>query len=377
MDPLRTWAIFRKELIQIRRDPSSLVQIVLLPVVLLLLYGYALTFDINHVPIAVFNREGSPAAEEFINRFAGSPYFEILRRVGSYGEISTLIDDGRIRAAIVLPDDFSRRLRSDRTATVQAIVDGTDANTANIVIGYIQAVSADYNQRVMVRRLNAKGLTGMAIPVRAEPRVWFNEDLESRNFIVPGLIVVIMTLVGALLTALSVVREVERGSMEGLMATPLKRTELIIGKLGPYFMIGMLDLALAMAMGQFLFHVPLRGSPVLQIGLSALFLLVMLGQGLLISVSASSQLEANQLAMLTTFLPAFLLSGFVFAIRQMPWWLRAASHIVPAKYFVTISKGIYLKGIGLEILWPEALVLAGSAAFFLVAATRRFKKKMT
>jgi ABC-2 type transport system permease protein len=376
LDPVRTWAVFRKEMIQIRRDPSSLIQVILLPVMLLLLYGYALTFDIRDVPVAVYDREQSRISQGFINEFDGSPYFSVRHRVTGYKEIERLINDRLVRAAIVLPYDFSRSLRSGRTAQVQAIVDGTDANTANIVVGYIQGVSSAYNERLVVERLNRRGLGRLALPVQSEPRIWFNEDLESRNYIVPGLIVIIMTLVGALLTSLSVVREAERGSMEGLVATPLKKPELILGKLLPYFLIGMFDLAVAMSMGQFLFGVPLRGSPVLLVALSALFLIVMLGQGLLISVSATNQLMANQMAMLTTFLPAFLLSGFVFAIKQMPWWLQLISYIVPARYFVTISKGIYLKGIGLEILWPDALILVVFATFFLMAADRKFVKKI-
>ncbi len=198
----------------------------------------------------------------------------------------------------------------------------------------------------------------------SQTRFWFNEDLESRNYIVPGLIAVIMTMVGALLTALTVVRELERGSMEGLMATPLRKTELLLGKIGPYFLIGMFDMAVVMAMGKFLFQVPFRGNPLLFIGLSAIFLIATLGQGLLISVTSENQLQAFQMAMLTTFLPAFLLSGFVFSIYLMPLPLQIASYIVPARYLVTISKGIYLKGMGMEYLWPSALMLAGVRHFF-------------
>ena len=210
----------------------------------------------------------------------------------------------------------------------------------------------------------------------AQMRFWFNEDLESRNYIVPGLIALIMTVVGALLTSLTVVRELEQGSMEGLLATPLKKTELLLGKLGPYFFIGMLDMGIVMAMGKFLFQVPLRGSPLLLIGLSALFLIATLGQGLLISVSAESQLQAFQMAILTTFLPSFLLSGFVFAIYLMPLPLRIVSYIVPARYLVTISKGIYLKGLGLGVLWPSALMLTGAASLFVLLAIRKFVKKI-
>jgi ABC-2 type transport system permease protein len=376
IDLVRVWAVFRKETIHVRRDPASLIQIILMPVMLLLLYGYALTFDIKHVPTAVLDREGSQVSRDFVRRFEASRYFSLRYFVSGYPEIERLIDTRTVRLALVIPHDFSRTIKSGRTARVQAIVDGTDANTANIVLGYVQGVAAAYGQGLVVDRLRLRGLARQEMPVRSEPRVWFNEDLESRNYIVPGLIVVIMTMVGALLTALCVVREAERGSMEGLMATPLKKPELILGKLGPYFIIGMVDLAIAVLMGQFLFQVPLRGSVALLIATSALFLIVMLGQGLLISVAATNQLIANQMAMLTTFLPSFLLSGFVFAIKQMPWWLQAASYLVPARYFVTISKGIYLKGVGLAVLWPDVVVLIGFAALFLIAADRKFVKKI-
>jgi ABC-2 type transport system permease protein len=255
-------------------------------------------------------------------------------------------------------------------------VDGTDSNTANIVLGYIEAVTTAYNQKLLEQRFIAKGPGRLQMPVNAQTRFWFNEELESRNYIVPGLIAVIMTVVGSLLTALTVVRELERGSMEGLLATPIKRTELLLGKLGPYFLIGMFDMAVVMAMGKFLFQVPLRGSPLLLIGLAALFLIATLGQGLLISVASENQLQAFQMAMLTSFLPSFLLSGFVFSIYLMPLPLQIASYIVPARYLVTISKGIYLKGLGLDYLWPQALMLAGAATFFVVMPIRRFVKKI-
>lgn len=376
MQPRRVLAVFRKELIQIRRDPRSLIQIVLMPVMLLLLYGYALTFDIKHVPTAVLDHGRSQASREFINRFMGSPYFSLSHYVDSFAEAERLIDHGQARLVLVLPHDFGRMLASEQAAKAQAIIDGSDANTANVILGYVQAVTSDFNQKIMLERLERKGQTTLKPPVRIEPRVWFNEDMESRNFIVPGLIVVIMTMVGSTLTALSVVREAERGSMEGLMASPLKRAELILGKVGPYFIIGMVDMAIAMGMGQFLFEVPMRGSWLLMVGMSALYLLVMLGQGLLISVASTNQVQANQIAMLTSFLPAFLLSGFMFDIRQMPLALQVISYAVPARYFVTTVKDVYLKGLGLETLWPQALILLGFACLFLLAAVRRFSKKV-
>jgi ABC-2 type transport system permease protein len=376
MDPVRTWAVFRKEVTHIRRDPASFIQAILIPIVLLLLNGFALNFDLKHVPLAIYDREQSQFSENFIQEFKGTRYFRLRHFVRSYEEIARLINDREVKLALVLPQDFSTALKSERTAHIQAIVDGTNANTANLIIGYLQAISSAYSQRLTVERLNLKGLTRLELPIKSEARIWYNEDLESRNFIVPGLIAIIMTMVGALLTALCIIREKERGSMEGLMGTPLKKSELILGKLGPYFVIGMLDMFIAMAMGQFLFAVPLRGSVLLFVGLAAIFMVVVLGQGLLISVIARSQLEAYQLAMLTTFLPAFLLSGAIFAVHRMPVALQIVSYIVPATYLVTISKGIYLKGIGLEILWPDALALVAFAAFFLLAAGRKYVKKI-
>lgn len=372
----RTWAVFRKELLHVRRDYQSLIQIILLPVMLLILYGYALTFDINHVPTAVYDREMSRVSQDFLQQFRGSRYFDLDYTVSGYPEINRLMDAREIRLALVLPQDFSRIIKSGKTVQVQAIIDGTDANTANIVRGYVQGVAATYNQQLMAQRLNSKGIEEVKTPVVAKTRFWFNEELESKNFIIPGLIVIIMTMVGALLTALTIVREVERGSMESLLATPLRKTELILGKLGPYFLIGLVDLAIAVAMGEFLFQVPLKGSLLLYVLLSAVFLVVMLGLGMLISILSENQLQAYQMATLITFLPAFLLSGFVFAIPLMPTFLQVASYLVPARYLVTICKGIYLKGVGLEVLWPSALMLVFFAVFFLALAVRTFRHKI-
>ena len=376
MNLRRTWAIFRKEVIHVRRDPISLLEIILLPLILMLLYGYALTFDIKKVSLAVYDQERSQLSEDLVRRFQSTDYFKLARFAQSYAELQGLITRREVQVGLIIPYDFSWSYQTGKTAKVQALVDGTDSNTANIILGYIEGVIAPYAQDLLVQRLQSRGPARQKGPVDTQMRFWFNEDLESRNYIVPGLIAVIMTMVGALLTSLTVVRELERGSMEGLLATPLKKTELLLGKLGPYFFIGMLDMGIVMAMGKFLFQVPLRGSPLLLIGLSALFLIATLGQGLLISVSAESQLQAFQMAMLSTFLPSFLFSGFVFAIYLMPLPLRIISYIVPARYMVTISKGIYLKGLGLGVLWPSALMLAGAASLFVLLAIRKFVKKI-
>ena len=372
----RTWAVFRKEFLHIRRDPRSLILIILLPIMLLLIYGNALTFDIKDVPLAVCNWDPGSCSRDLIGDFQGSPYFNLRYPVSGYQEIDPLITDRSARLALVLPEDFSSTIKKGHTAYLQAIVDGTEPNTANIVLGYTQAITFNYNQNLILSRLERLGLRGVEPPLQSDVRFWFNEELESIAFIVPGLIVVIMTLVGTLLTALTVVREVERGSLESLMSTTLKKSELILGKLSPYFLICLLDLVIAMSMGQWAFHVPLRGNVLLLIGLSAIFLVVILSQGLLISVTAKNQLQAFQMAMLVTFLPALLLSGFVFSVRLMPWPLQIISSLVPGKYLVTIFKGIYLKGIGLGILWPEALILLIFAVAFLSMAVWKSPKKL-
>lgn len=377
MDLIRTWAICRKELLHIRRDPASLIQVILIPVVLLLINGYALTFDLKEIPLAVYNQDGSRISEDLVQRFRASHYFRVYRHVLEYAEIASLLERRRIMAAIVIPYDFSRQLKSGQPVRLQLLVDGTNANTANLIITYTQGIAAAFNRNLLVERLQEHGLSHAIASLTSESRLWFNEEMESRNFIVPGLIAIIMTMVGALLTALCIIREKERGSMEGLMGTPLKKAELILGKLCPYFIIGMVDMFIAMAMGKLLFQVPFRGSLPLFISLSALFLIVVLGQGLLISVSARSQLEAYQMAILTTFLPSFLLSGAIFPIQQMPAVLQWLSYLVPATYLVNISRGIYLKGIGWHYLWLDVLILGLFAVFFLTASGRKFVKKIT
>ena len=376
MDLGRTWAIARKEFIHIRRDPHSLIMIMLLPVIQLLIYGYALTFNIKDVPVAIVNRDQGHLADKYLNDFRGSPYFNLKRSAGSSEAIDRLLAARQVRLGLVFPHDFTRLLQTGRTAPIQALVDGAEPNAANVILGYVQSITADFNQKVLGDRLNRDGLPRLELLLKPEWRFWFNEDLESINFVVPGLIVVIMTMVGTILSALSVVREVERGAMESLFATSLQKSELLLGKLAPYFCVSMAVLSLAMLMAHFLFEVPLRGSLGLLMALSAIYLLVMLAQGLLVSVTSANQLQAFQTAMLITFLPAVLMSGFVFSIRLMPWPLQVLSNLVPAKYLVTISKGIYSKGIGLEILWPDALILVAFAAMFLLATLRHPVKKI-
>jgi ABC-2 type transport system permease protein len=372
----RLLAVSRKEFLHVRRDPRSLGLGIAIPVVLLLLFGYVLTLDVDKVPLAIRDLSRTPESRELLSRFEGSRYFQVALRAEGYPEVEAAIDGGRVLAALVIPEDFAARVRSDRPAVVQLLLDASEANTATIALGYAETVVSGYSADLEVRWAQANGLQGIRPPVDVRSRVWFNTDLESRNFIVPGLISVIMMIIGALLTSLTVAREWEQGTMEQLIATPVTAAELILGKLLPYFVIGMADLAVAVVMGKYLFHVPMRGSLPLLFGIAAVFLVGALSLGMLFSVAARSQLPASQMAMAFTFLPSYLLSGFVFSIDSMPPVVRAVTYLVPSRYFVKVIKGIYLKGVGLGTLAADTALLLVFGAAMVLAAIRLFRKKL-
>lgn len=372
----RTWAVARKEFIHILRDARSLGMAIAIPMLLLVLFGYALTLDVDNVPMVAWDQSNTPESRAFISRFHGSPYFSLRDYVVNYPQIDRVINAGDALAALVIPTDFAERLKAGYDAPVQLLVDGSDSNTATIVLGYARTVAQGYSAQILIDRMER--LTGRSVPVPIDfrPRVWFNPDLESKNYIIPGLIAVIMMVIAALLTSLTIAREWERGSMEQLISTPIKGPELIFGKLLPYFIIGMLDVLLAVLMGEFLFNIPLRGSPALVFVMASVFLTGALSLGLLISIVTKSQLLASQLAMVLTFLPSFLLSGFMYAISNMPRAIQVITHAIPARYFVALLKGIYLKGIGLEVLAGEALLLTVFAVVAVLIANLKFHKKL-
>jgi ABC-2 type transport system permease protein len=372
----RTAAVARKEFLHVLRDPQSLGMAIAIPMLMLVLFGFALTLDVDHVPLAVWDRSGSSVSREFISRFGGSRYFTVVDRVFSGEEMERAIDTREATAALVIPYDFADRVGAGRKVAVQLVLDGSDSNRASIVLAYAEAVVGGYSQEVALQTLRRVGSPPVRPPLDFRPRVWFNEDLESRNYIVPGLIAVIMMVIAALLTSLTVAREWERGTMEQLISTPVTGRELIVGKLIPYFAIGMLDVLLAVLMGQFLFGVPLRGSVVLLFVMAAIFLIGTLAMGLLISIVTKGQLVASQVAILTTFLPAFLLSGFMFQISNMPTPIQIVTYLIPARYFITLIKGIYLKGVGLETLGLEAGLLVLYAVAMVVLANAAFKKRL-
>lgn len=376
MKPLRVWAVARKEFLHILRDPRSLGMAIALPMLQMVLFGYALTLDVDRVPLGVWDQDQTPASRELVSRFLGSRYFSLGLLAQSYGELERAMDKGDALAALILPRGFSARVDSARDASAQFIVDGSDSNTATLALGYAEAVVSGYSRELVLYEIRKAGIRPPQEPLMLHFRAWFNEELQSRNYIIPGLIAVIMNVIAALLTSLTVAREWENGTMEQLISTPLKGPELLLGKLFPYFCVGMLDVLLAVIMGRYVFGVPLRGSPALLFIMAGIFLLGVLSIGMFLSVFTKSQLLSSQAAMVITYLPALLLSGYIFAIQNMPPALQVISRVVPARYFVKLIRAIYLKGLGLELLAFEAglLVLFASGVAFL--ANLAFKKKM-
>jgi ABC-2 type transport system permease protein len=370
LDLHRLLAMARKETIQLRRDTRSLILAFALPVFLLLLFGYAISWDVKDIPLGILDQDGTPQSRELVDAFRASGYFRLVARLDAPREADRLLTDGSALAVLRIPRGYADDLASGRSAPVQALVDGSDANTASIAIGYAEAIAARVSNRLLLER------TDIRPPLSGELRVWYNEELSSRNMIVPGLVAVIMTIIAAMLTSLTVAAEWERGTMEQLVATPVSRLEVVLGKLLPYLVIGMVDVAVCSGLGIALFGVPFRGSPLLLAVLSFLFLVGALGLGLFISTAARSQLLATQLAMLLTFLPGFLLSGFMFAIAVMPKPLQAVTFIVPARYFLVVTRGIFLKGVGAEVLSVQAVLMVAFAVAGLGLAVRAFKKEI-
>ena len=365
----RLRAMFVKELHHITRDARSLAMALAMPMMMLLLYGYALSLDVDHIQTLVYDQDGTSASRELIRQFEGSRYFEVTGFVHDYKTIERGIDTNKVLIGVVIPRGFGGELASGK-GTVQLLVDGSDSNTASIAMGYAESVVQNYSAGVRAELLNRRGVRPPGM-VDARLRVWYNSSLESKNYVVPGLIAVILQIIAALLTSLTIAREWEMGTMEQLLSTPLRPTELVLGKMLAYFVLGVADAILAVVVGLFVFTVPLRGSVLLLAVSVCVFLVGVLFWGIFVSAAAKSQLQAYQMGMLSSFLPAFLLSGFVYSIESMPPVIRVISHIVPARYVVTILKGIFLKGVGLEILWGEFGFLALYATIIFLLAIRK------
>jgi ABC-2 type transport system permease protein len=365
MNPTRVQAIIRKEFYHLIRDFRSLYLAFAIPLLLILLFGYALSLDVDNVETVVVDQDRTDLSRDFIRHLDASPYFRVKARLDDSRLVNDWLDRDRATVAIVIPPDWTENLRSDRAAPLQILLDGSDPNFASIARGYINAFVDQYNGKLLAAFLARQGMEPIRTPVESRIRVWFNEDLESRNFIIPGIIAVIIMIVGAILTSLVIAREYESGTMETLKSLPVTGAELLVGKAVPYFFIGLTDVLIAVFMGQVLFGIVMKAGFWVMILASSLYLGVALALGLLISTVTKSQLVANQGAILITYLPSLLLSNFVFPVANMPPALQLLTYIVPATYYIEILSGIYLKNLGLAQMWTSFAVLA---VMFLVLA---------
>ena len=357
MNLLRLKALIRKEIYHLIRDYRSLYLAFAIPLILIILFGYALSLDVDNVETVVVDYDKSELSRDFIRKFDASPYFHIAEYLAKTKDAVDYLDRDTAAVAIVIPPDFMKNIQADRETPLQILIEGSDPNFAGIIRGYLTAFTEQYNQKLLLDFLNRQGMEKISPPVDSRIRIWFNEDLESRNFIIPGIIAIIIMIVGALLTSLIIAREYENGTMETIKSLPVKAGELLLGKAFPYFFIGLTDVLIAMLLGQLLFGVVMKGNFFLMIVATSLYLAVALSLGLFISTVTKSQLIANQVAILTTYLPSVLLSNFVFPIVNMPKFLQVITYIVPARYYIDILGGIYLRNTGFSYLWPSMAVL--------------------
>jgi len=373
----RLRAIARKEVLHVVRDPRSLASAIAIPLLMLVIFGYALSLDVDRIPTIVYNLDRSPQGLELVRDFRGSRYFQIIEEVSSYRPIERAMDSRRALLAVVIPADYARNVLSGNSdAQVQLLLDGSDSNTAAIARGYAEGIVQTYAERLRNDAQSQHAGRTTPVGVSAEARVWYNPDMVSRNFIVPGLIAVIMMIITGNLSSLTIAREWENGTMEQLLSTPVRPSELVLGKLAAYFLVGLIDMVICMLVGVFLFGVPFQGSLLFLSISSFVFLFGSLCTGVWVSATFRTQLMAYQMGTLISFLPGFLLSGFIYSISSMPRVIQAVSLFVPARYFINISKGVFLKGIGLAILWPDFLMLCGYGALIFFFTVRKLRQKV-
>ena len=365
----RLFAIARKETIQLRRDPRSLAMAFVVPAAMILFFGYVISFDVKDIKLAVWDQDRTARSRELVEAFEGSGWFRVVGHVDRAPEVAPLLDRASVRMVLTIPHGFEADIAAGHPAPVQALVDGADANTASIALNYASSIVLAYSARTMSAQT-------LRPPIVVQSRVWYNETLESSKMIVPGLVAIVMMIIAAQLTALTIAREWERGTMEQLAATPVHPTEVILGKLLPYLGIGMIDMTAVVLIGMFVFDVPFRGNPFLLFPLALLFLVGALGLGIFISASIRSQLLATQTAMQATFLPSNMLSGFMYDIANMPIILQGLSYAVPARYFITVLRGVFLKGVGVSVLWPQGFAMLAFATVGLTLAVRSFHKEL-
>lgn len=376
MSVRRVRAVFVKELKHIVRDVRSLIMAVGLPAFLLVFFGFAISLDVDRIPTMISDADGSAASRDLIGRFLGSRFFRVAGFVDDPKMIEGEIDAGRILLGIVIPRDFSERTSASGQATVQILLDGSDSNMAAIAREYAEAVVRSHDLALKRAAQNRRAGERLTPPIDARIRILYNSSLESKNYIVPGLIAVILMIISALLTSSTIAREWESGTMEQLLSTPVRPAELVLGKMFAFFIIGAADTAISVIVSIGVFNVPLRGSVWLLAAASCIFLTGVLFWGIFLSALTKSQLLAYQLGIITSFLPGFLLSGFIYAIENMPPAMQAVTYAVPARHFVTILKGIFLKGTGIEILWPPLVMLIVYAVIIWALTTHKLKSKL-
>jgi ABC-2 type transport system permease protein len=368
----RIRAVLIKELHHITRDSRSLALALAMPVMMLLLYGYALSLDVDKIPSLIYDQDGTSTSRSLSREFQGSRYFNVRGFANDYSAIERGINGRHILMGIVIPRGFAGDIAGGRASSVQLLVDGSDSNTSAIAMGYAESVVLMFSARTQVQR---RGISRAQPPVDARIRVWYNSSLRSRNYVVPGLIAVILMILAGQLTSLTIAREWEIGAMEQLLSTPLRPTEMVIGKMLAYFVVGLVDSVIALLVALIVFSVPFRGNIIL-LGISTcLFLFGVLFWGIYISCGVRTQVAAYQLGMLTTFLPGFLLSGFVFATDTMPNALQVISLVVPARYFVSILKALFLKGVGLGVIWDQMLFLILFGGIVFWRAVHKLKRQ--
>ena len=372
----RVWYLFVKELIQVMRDKRMRITLIVPPILQLIIFGYAANLDVRNIPVAVRDLDQSVDSRELLSRFESSRYFEIVAFPQTPGEIENLVRKGTVILSIEVPSGFSRKLKKGDTAPVQVLLDGTESNTGMIAVGYIGQILSDYSSAVILRRLNREGLIDFEeVGVEVQHRVWFNPNLESRLFYIPGVIASIAFLIPIILTAQAIVREKEIGTLEQIMVTPIRSWELMVGKTLPFALIGFLDVIMISVVGVLWFEVPLRGNPLILLLSTGLFLMSSVGVGLFMSTVSSTQQQA-QISAFFFNMPVFILSGFAFPIENMPVWIQYLTYANPLRYFLVIVRGVFLKGTGFDILWPQMLPLAFWGGFMILLSSLRFRKRL-
>lgn len=365
--------LVRKELIELRRDPRLFGIAIAAPIIQLTLLGYAVTTDVRNVPLVVADGDRSAQSRALIGRLEASPYFDVVDTVTTVAEVDPYVQRGLAWMALAIPPGYGRQVRSGHSATVQVVADGTDGSSTTVALAYAVDFLSDYAEELLRDRL--AGAAGVQ-PMDLQVRVWFNPELESRDFMIPGVLALLLMVVTGNLSSMAIVREREVGTYEQLVVTPLRRAELILGKLLPFALVGMLDVLLVVAVAVFWFEVPLRGSFALLVAMSAVYLLTTLGVGLFVSTVSSTQQQAMMTVVFFFMLPMLYLSGFIFPIENMPRAIQLATYLVPLRYYLVIVRGIFLKGVGLETFWPEALALAGWGLAILGLAVARSRKRL-